>query len=151
MRRILVALVVALSAVARTAASQEAVVMATVSQFVNSFNIGDTKAVAAACAEQAVIIDEFPPHAWDGAGACARWMADYDTNAKKDGITDGIVTLSKPRHVDITGDRAYVVVPADYAYKQHGQPVKETGSIFTLVLERKAASWRISAWSWAKN
>ena len=66
------------------------------------------KAVAATCADQAFIIDEFPPHEWHGAGACAKWMDDYDADAKKNGITDGIVTLGVPLHVDVTADRAYV-------------------------------------------
>jgi hypothetical protein len=32
-----------------------------------------------------------------------------------------------------------------------GTPAKQTGSMFTLVLQRGAAGWRITAWSWAKN
>ena len=151
MRRVLLALVIAVSTAVQTAASQGSAVMATVNQFVSSFNKGDTKTAASACADTVSIIDEFPPHAWDGVEACSRWMADYDVDAKKNGITDGVVSLGTPKHVDIAGDRAYVVVPADYEYKRNGQPVKETGSTFTLVLRRGAAGWRIAAWSWAKN
>ena len=152
MHKILIVLVVVVSAaVAQTGAAQETAVMSTMNQFVSSFNKGDTKTAAAACADQTSIIDEFPPHEWHGAGACLRWMNDYDTDAKKNGITDGFVTLSKPRHVDITGDLAYIVVPADYTYKKNGKPEKETGSMLTLVLQKGAAGWRITAWSWARN
>ena len=126
-------------------------VMAAVHQFVDAFNKGDTKTAAAACAEQTSIIDEFPPHAWHGAGGCAKWMSDYDADAKKNGITDGSVTLGAPKHVAVTGDRAYVVVPADYAYKQKGKPVKEIASILTVALQTGAAGWRITAWSWSKS
>jgi len=126
-------------------------VMASVHRFVDAFNKGDTKAVAAACSAQTSIIDEFPPHEWHGAGGCAKWMQDYDAAAKQEGITDGVVTLGTPRHIDITADRAYVVVPADYAYKQKAKPVKETGSLFTLVLQKSAAGWRIVGWAWTKN
>src|SRR5262245_37653690 len=112
-----VAFTVMLTAAGQPGASQETAVMATVNQFVNSFNKGDTKTAVAACADQASIIDEFPPHEWHGAGACAKWISDFDADSKKNGITDESVTLSKPRHVDITGDRAYVVIPADYSYK----------------------------------
>ena len=69
----------------------------------------------------------------------------------KNGITDGFVTLGRPRHIDITGDRAYVVVPADYTYKKDGKAVKETGSMFTLVLQKGSAGWRLVGWSWALN
>ena len=137
---------------AQTGGSKELpAVMSAVNQFVDSFNKGDAKTAAAACAEQTSIIDEFPPHEWHGAGACSKWMNDYDTDAKNRGITDGLVTLGKVRHVDVSGDLAYVVVPADYAYKMKGKPIKETGSILTIVLGKRAAGWRITAWSWSKN
>jgi hypothetical protein len=126
-------------------------VMAAVHQFVDAFNKGDTKTAAAACADQTSIIDEFPPHEWHGAGGCAKWTQDYDADAKRNGITDGVVTLSTPKHIDITPDRAYVVVPADYVYKQKAKPVKETGSILTVALKKGASGWRITAWAWTKN
>jgi SnoaL-like protein len=126
-------------------------VMTAVHQFVDAFNKGDTKAAAAACADPTSIIDEFPPHEWHGSGACARWMHDYDADAKRNGITDGVVTLGTPRHIDITASRAYVVVPADYVYKQKGNAVRETGSILTIALQNRPAGWRITAWAWAKN
>src|SRR5277367_2901119 len=75
------------------AATEKTDVVTTVHKFVDSFNKGDVKAAAAACADQASIIDEFPPYEWHGAGACAKWMDDYDADAKKNGIADGIVTL----------------------------------------------------------
>jgi ketosteroid isomerase-like protein len=151
MQEMLIALVVAVSAAGQTAAPQETAVMSTVNQFVSSFNKGDTKGVVATCADQTAIIDEFPPHEWHGAQACSTWVNDYDADAKRNRITDGFVTLSKPRHIDITADRAYVVGAADYTYKKGGTPVKETGSVFTLVLQKAAVGWRITAWSWAKN
>ena len=151
MRRVLLALALAGSTGVHSAAAQDPAIMATVNQFVSSFNQGDVKAAAVACADQAAIIDEFPPYAWDGTGACMRWMADYDADARKNGITDGVVTLGTPRHVDVAADRAYVVVPADYEYKRNAQPVKETGSMLTVALQEGAAGWRITAWSWAKN
>ncbi len=69
-------------------------------------------------------------------GACSNWANDYDADAKKNGITDGIVTLSNPRHIDITADRAYVVVPANYTFKKKGKLVKEIGSMFTFALQK---------------
>ena len=47
-------------------------------------------------------------------------MKDYDTDAKKNGITGGVVTLGKPSPADVTGDRAQVVIPSNYTYKQKG-------------------------------
>jgi ketosteroid isomerase-like protein len=157
MRSVLIALAVTLvaagqtPAAAQTPASPKNDVLAVVRQFVNDFNKGDGKSAVAACADQAAIIDEFPPYAWHGAGACAKWMSDYDADARQNGITDGIVTLGAPSHVDVTGDRAYVVIPSDYAFKRKGTPVKETGSMFTFALQKGAAGWRIVGWTWAKK
>lgn len=136
---------------AEAGASDPSAVLATVRQFVDSFNKGDAATGEAACASPASIIDEFPPHEWHGATACADWSRAYDENAAKNGITDGFVTLGTPWHIDITGDRAYVVVPATYAYRQHGKPVLEPHSLFTVALKKLPAGWRIAAWTWSKH
>jgi len=122
-----------------------------VHQFVDGFNKGDIKSALAACADQTSIIDEFPPHEWHGAGACAIWANDFDADAKKNGITDGVVTLGSPRHVDVTGDRAYAVVPANYTFKMKGKTVKETGSTLTIALQKGTAGWRMTGWAWTKR
>jgi hypothetical protein len=71
-------------------------------------------------------------------------MKDYDADAKKNGITDGVVTLRAPKHLDVVADRAYVVVPADYTYKQEGKEMKQTSSILTVALHKGSAGWRIT-------
>lgn len=147
----LVALFLAAVSHAQTPASTQAAVLASVHQFVDAFNKGDTKAIQAACADQTSILDEFPPHEWHGTGACAKWVSDYDTDAKNNGITEGVVTLSTPLHVDVNANRAYVVIPANYAFKQRGKPVSEVGSIITLTLQKSQPGWRITGWSWAKH
>jgi opacity protein-like surface antigen len=151
MNKLTVVLAAAVLAAGPAAAADKADVLSPIYRFVGSFNTGDAKTATAACAAETSIIDEFPPYEWHGKGACATWMTDYDADAKKNQITDGVVTLGKPRHIDIDGDRAYVVIPSDYAYKKKGEPVKETGSMFTFALQKGEAGWRITGWSWAKN
>jgi hypothetical protein len=151
MLKILVALALVFLAAGPAAASEKTDVMVLVHQFVDGFNKGDTKTALAACADQTSIIDEFPPYEWHGAGACSKWMNDYDADAKKNGITDGIVMLGKPRHIDINEDRAYVVVPSNYTFKEKGKTVKETGSMLTLALQKGEIGWRITGWAWAKD
>jgi hypothetical protein len=136
---------------AQTPASERGAVLATVHRFVDGFNKGDTKMLFAACGDQTSILDEFPPYEWHGAGACEKWVADFDVDAKKKGITGGVVTLHTPTHVDIAADRAYVVIPANYDFKQKGKPVGEAGSIIALTLQKTSAGWRITGWSWAKH
>jgi hypothetical protein len=146
----IVALLVAFSA-GPIAASPESGVMATVNLFIDALNRNDSKAALAACATQASIIDEFPPHEWEGPNACEDWATAYVTENKKDGVTNGIVTLGKPWHVDVNRDRAYVVVPATYTYREHGTPKTERDSIFTVALRQLAAGWRITGWAWSRH
>jgi hypothetical protein len=133
------------------AASDKTDVMVPVHQFIDGLNKGDIKSAVAACADQASIIDEFPPHEWHGAGACSKWANDFDADAKKNEITDAVVKIANASHIDINADRAYVVVPADYTFKMKGKEVKEVGSTLTVALQKGAAGWRIIAWSWTKH
>lgn len=151
MRKLILLIAIALAASSPAFASEETNVVATVHQFLDSFNQGDTKTALGACADSMAIIDEFLPHVWQGPGAATNWFADFDADAKKNEITDEVVTAGKPRHVDVTADRAYVVMPANYAYKQHGQPVLESGSTLTVALQNTPGGWRITGWAWAKH
>jgi len=148
MRRIILALAIALAA-GSASASDKTDVMATVNQFIDGFNNGDVKSALATCASPVSIVDEFPPYAWQGPTACADWANDFEANAKKDAITDPVVTLAKPRHVNVSADRAYVVVKADYKYKQKGKNVSQKGATMTVALQKSAAGWRITGWAWA--
>jgi hypothetical protein len=145
------ALAAALLAVPPAKASEKTNVIATVEQYMGSINKGDKDAMIAVCAAQASIIDDFPPHAWQGATACADWWNDNEAFGKKNGITDENIALREPRHTEITGDRAYVVVPTTYTYKQHGKPVTETGAVWTIALQKVPAGWRITGWAWAEG
>lgn len=151
MQKLLLTLALAILTAGPLAASDNADVMATLQKLVDAFNKGDTKTLVAGCTDEMCIIDEFPPHEWHGAGTCSKWLADYDTDAKKNGITEGTVKISKPRHLDVTDDRAYVVVPTDYTYKQNGKEMKETGSIWTFTLQKIDGNWKVTGWAWAKH
>jgi len=148
MGKLAFALVVALTA-GTAQATDKTDVMATIQQFIDGFNKGDVKSALATCASPVSIVDEFPPYAWQGANACADWAKDFEANATKNGITDSVVTLQKPKHVDVVGDRAYVVVPANYDYKVKGKKTSQKGSIMAAAFQRTPAGWRITGWSWA--
>jgi hypothetical protein len=151
MNKLLMTLALIILAAGVSLADDKTDAMMPVHQFTDGFNKGDVKTAVAACADETSIIDEFPPHAWNGTGACSKWAGDFDADAKKNGITDVTVTLGKPKHIDVTEDTAYVVVPANYAYKMKGKQMKEIGSMLTVALRKTEAGWRITAWSWSKN
>lgn len=132
-------------------ASDQSAVMATVDQFVDGYNRADFTAAAKACASPATVVDEFAPHIWTGATACADWGKAYQNNARDNHITNGAVTMGKPWQLAIDGDRAYVVVPVKFHWLQNGKPAVEPASVFTLVLGKSSTGWRIMSWTWSEH
>lgn len=151
MLKMFVALAIAAVVATPAAATDKQDVMAVVHQWVTSLNAGDSKMLLATCADETSIIDDIPPHEWHGAGACAKWKNDFDAYTKKSEVTDMTASVLKPRHVDITADRAYVVVPVNLSFKQAGKEMKDTGSTFTLALQKGTSGWRITGWAWAAH
>jgi len=149
MRATILASVLVLAA-APALASDRTDVLATVKAYTGAFNKGDTAGAAALCTPQAVIIDDFAPHVWQGATACADWAAGLAAAAKAAGDTDAVVSTGKPLQLIVTGDRAYAVLPAKYIYKENGKPVKEPG-LWTFAFQKLDAGWRISGWAWARE
>ena len=137
------------SAPAMAATSDQKAVMAMVQQFADGINKGDMKLTAAACASPAIVIDDFAPHVWSGPNACADWAIGFVADNKKNGSTDLALTLGTPWHVDITGDTAYVVVPANFTYTANGKREAENGSVYTAALKKTSTGWRITGWAWA--
>jgi len=155
MRLVIVTLVGALTgawfAATPAAASDRTDVIATVKQYVDYLNQGDAAKAAALCGPQSAIIDEFPPHLWQGATACSDWWNALVAYDKSNGVTNEHVTPGTRWNVTVTGDAAYVVVPATYQYKRNGKPVTESGAVWTLVLQRLAGGWRVAGWAWAQH
>lgn len=137
-----------LSVPAVCSAADTSAVTAAINQAVAAFNRGDMKAWVAACDSPASIIDDFSPYKWQGTRACAEWASAYAVSVKKNGITNGVVTLGTPWHVLVDGEHAYVVYPATFTYKQHGKPMTDRAT-FALTLTNTRMGWLISEWSWS--
>jgi ketosteroid isomerase-like protein len=140
----LVASVLTVAGATSALASDKDDVMAVLTQW----NDADSAKSISSCADDASVIDDFPPFEWRGAGACANWSKAFDGFAQKNGITDPVGTIGKPKQFVVNGDRAYVVLPATFGYTMKGKPVKLT-AIAAFSLHKTAAGWRITAWSWA--
>ena len=83
--------------------------------------------MAATYAIPGSILDGMAPHLWQGPTATEDWYRDVLIEGKQHGATDYFVTLAEPLHNNVTGDGAYVVVPATMTFKLHGQQVTQTG------------------------
>lgn len=121
--------------------------MAPITKFVDAFNKGDMAAAAATHAADATILDEVPPYQWRGSQAFQAWGTALDGDSKKRGITDQAVALGAPTRQETSGDRAYVVVPAVYTFKEGGVAMREAAQM-TFVLQKGAAGWLIHGWTW---
>jgi len=131
------------------AATADAQLMAPIQRFVDSFNNGDAAGAAATHAATAdlAIIDEVPPYLWRGPQAFQTWSADLDADSKKRGITDQVVTLGAPTREETDGDRAYVVVPAVYTFKDGGVAMREASQM-VFALRKGDGGWLIHGWAW---
>ena len=125
--------------------------LATVKQYIDAFNEGDTAAMAAAFAVPGSILDGMAPHVWLGPTVSQDWYRDVLIEGEQHGASDYFVTLGEPLHNNTTGQSAYVVVPATMTFKVKDQQVTQTGAFFTVALRKLTEGWRIAAWAWAKG
>ena len=125
--------------------------MTAVRQYVDALNNGDAKAMAAACANPMQILDVISPHVWQGPTAAEDWWRDTLAAVEHAGASGVHIVLDEPKHVDVNGDYAYVVVPATLTFDLRGKRVTQTGSVFTVALRKVGTDWRLAAWAWAKG
>jgi Domain of unknown function (DUF4440) len=130
------------------AAPPDAGVMTPIKTFVDDFNKGDVDGAAAAHAASVAIIDEIPPHTWNGKSAFKDWAAAVDKDAKAHGQTEQKVTLGKTVRSQVDGDTAYVVVAATFTYKENGKAMVEPAQ-WAFALKKDGDAWKIAAWTWA--
>ena len=129
-------------------ASDKDDVVAVVQKWADGFNSNDIEASRAVCAPDAVVLDDFPPHVWQGTDACGKWFKAYGAMAVKTSVTDGKIVVGVPRHLDIESDEAYLVAPVILTFNKSGKRVKEDG-VLTMALHKGDAGWRITGWAWA--
>jgi hypothetical protein len=57
------------------------------------------------------------------------------------------VVISAQIRLEVTGNRAYVIVPAAYTFKQAGAAMRENAQM-TFALKKGVAGWLIHGWRW---
>lgn len=119
--------------------------------YIDGFNKGDAKVMAATFAVPGSILDGMAPHVWQGATATQDWYRDVLVEGERHGASDYFVTLGEPSHNNVTGNSAYVVVPATMTFKVHSKQVTQSGAVLTVALRKLTEGWRITAWAWAKG
>ena len=149
MRRLAFGAVALLLMGTAVSAAPDPQLIAPIQKFIDSFNKGDAAGAAAthSATEDLAIIDEVAPYLWRGAQAFQIWSADLESDSKKNGITDQLVTMGAPTRIETTGELAYVVVPSVYTFKEHGVAKREAAQM-TVVLRKDAGVWLIHGWTW---
>jgi hypothetical protein len=145
----LVTFVCALMVTSLSAQAPDPQLLAPIQKFMDSFNKGDIAGAMAThvAGPELAIIDEVPPFMWRGPKAFQAWSSALDSASKQAGITDQMVTISAPTRTETSGDSAYVIVPAVYAYKEKGVAMREAAQM-TFVLKKGASGWLIQGWTW---
>ena len=95
--------------------------MAAVRNYIDAFNRGDAKQMAATFSVPASILDGMAPHVWQGPTAAQDWYRDVLMEGKQHGASDYFVTLGEPLHNNVTGDSAYVVDSRDHDIQSERQ------------------------------
>src|SRR3954451_15333856 len=106
--------------------------MTTVRHYINGFIRGDSDAMAAVFVDPGWILDGIAPHVWHGPTATQDWYRAMLVEAEHLGASGFVFTLGEPRHVDVAGDSAYVVVPASMTFKVGGKQVTQSGATLTM-------------------
>jgi ketosteroid isomerase-like protein len=122
-----------------------------VRHYIDAFNKSDVKAMTALFAVPGSILDGLAPHVWNGPTACEDWYRDAMVAGKHEGAVDYLVTLGTPMHANVTGDSAYVAIPATMGFKLHSRQMTQSGAMFTVALRKLADVWLISSWAWTKG
>jgi hypothetical protein len=147
MRSLLLGLV-CLAAVPSAAMAANAQLEAPIHQFIDAFDKGDLKTAAATHLASGVsIIDEVAPFAWNGPKAFTTWAADLGRNDKAAGVSGEAVTLGAVTREVVSGQTAYVIFAATYAFKQKGVAMREPAQM-TFAMRQTAQGWKIAGWTW---
>ena len=117
---------------------------------IDKFNNGDVKGWISAQEDNSLIVDEFAPHVWSGAGSPQRWLDAYARDSKVNGVTGGRVDYGKPLQATSDGKMAYVVLPTTYRFVQKGMKMAEPGSM-TFVMKRDGQAWKIASWTYSSG
>ena len=118
---------------------------AAVHQYLDAFNRGDVQAMAATFSVPGQILDGMAPHVWQGPTAAQDWYRDVLSEGKGHGASGYFVSVGEPLHNDVTGDTAYVVLPATMTFDLNGTKVTQSGAMFTVALRKTAEGWRVAA------
>jgi hypothetical protein len=124
-------------------------IVTTIRGVVAATNANDPARVNSYFAIDSVVVDDFPPYLWNGAGAGGNWWRALKavliaTHTSPPRVTMQPITIWKQ-----SAKGAYVVVPLTITFARGGTTVRQTG-LWALTLQPLGGgAWVISSASWA--
>jgi ketosteroid isomerase-like protein len=153
MRLAVAAIALALSLAAGQASAQlapgSAPVLATLTRMTDAVNKGDAATAFAAFTASPMIIEDLAPYRWQGPGTPQAWLEGMGANAQAHGITTINMKLAPATRVEITGDRAYVIVPGVLSYGLKDGHTEHADGLITALLQRLGGDWKIDSLIWS--
>jgi hypothetical protein len=98
-------------------------------------------------ADGLVIVENFAPYLFRGAGAAARWNAGFRRHVAEGSLRELTTELGTPQDFERTGRRVYFALPTTWRGIDRGQRFEESGA-WVFVLDETAAGWRIVSYAW---
>ncbi|HEY5105519.1 MAG TPA: nuclear transport factor 2 family protein [Caulobacteraceae bacterium] len=130
-------------------ASGAAQLEASLDHFCELVNQGKASEAVAYFLPDATIIEDLAPYSWHGPTAGMEWLQAMNANAERSGMSGVNMHFLPATMVQITGERAYAVIPGDLTYSFKDGTVRHAQGHVTFSLRKVAADWRIGSLTWA--
>ena len=98
--------------------------------------------------EGLVIVENFAPFLFDGAGAFERWRDGFLRHVDVDALSELQWRFGEAQDFAHEGGIAYFVLPTTWTGKTHGRAFSEDGG-WAFVLAHEGGRWRIRSYAWA--
>lgn len=119
----------------------------TIARFSAALHAGDSKTARTFLAPRTVILDDVAPYYRGGPKAFEDWQADLAKASAARDMSEEDAVLGAPTRVEVTGDRAYAILPATHTFKMKGRMMREVAQL-TFTLAKDPTGWKIVSWAW---
>ncbi len=109
---------------------------------------GDVSLLSAFARKGVVIIENFPPHLFEGEDAVKRWSQKILSWHKPPSDLVLKHTFGPPQDLRVQEDLAFLSLPTHWKISQDGESFEEDGG-WAFVLAREDGEWRVRAYGWA--
>jgi hypothetical protein len=108
--------------------------------------LDDAGLAGAFASTDVVIVENFPPFVFHGAGAVERWAAAFRAHIRDLGELRHV--FDAPFEAVVSGERAYLSLPTTWTGMAQGRAFTERGG-WAFALVQEGGAWRVGGYGWA--